>query len=66
MSEGEKREVEFFVWVGCYMHKEMNSLKGGNAVMVAFWETNQLEPPIKLYNHDNEAAALVGTSAAQA
>jgi hypothetical protein len=65
LSDNERREVSFFVWAGCCMHKEMNSVKGGNAAMVAFWETNGLQPPIKLYNRDNEAAALAGPSSAQ-
>jgi hypothetical protein len=47
------------------MHKELNAVKGGNTAMMAFWAQNGLQPPIKLYNCDNEAVALGGTSAAQ-
>ncbi|KAI0066539.1 hypothetical protein BV25DRAFT_1868215 [Artomyces pyxidatus] len=65
LSDDKKREVNLFIWAGCGMHKEMNSVKGGNKRMVAFWLQAGLVPPIKLMNRDNAAAASGGTSAAQ-
>ena len=37
LSQAEQCEVYFLVWAGCCMHKEMNSVKGGNAALVAWW-----------------------------
>ena len=39
------------------MHKEMNSVKGGNTAMEAYWEGAGLTGPTKLMNHNNAAAA---------
>jgi hypothetical protein len=61
----EKREAEFLLWAGCCMHKEMNSVKGGNAAMMAYWEKEGLSGPVKLMNKDNAAAASGGSSAAK-
>jgi hypothetical protein len=65
LSEEERQEAGFLVWAGCCMHKDLNSVKGGNAVMMEFWLANKLQPPIKLYNRDNEVAAMSGSSSAQ-
>ncbi|EIW85837.1 hypothetical protein CONPUDRAFT_70533 [Coniophora puteana RWD-64-598 SS2] len=52
----EKRSVDLFFWAGCSMHKELNSVKGGNTTMMAWWKENDQEPPILLANKDNAAA----------
>lgn len=44
------------------MHKEINSVKGGNIAMVAYWEGAGLTGPTKLMNHNNAAAAAAETS----
>jgi len=31
LPEDEKCKVDFFIWVGCAMHKDLNCVKGGNA-----------------------------------
>lgn len=46
------------------MHKEMNSVKGGNAALVAWWVEAGLLGPMKLMNKDNVAAAAAGPSQA--
>ncbi|KAE9401716.1 hypothetical protein BT96DRAFT_817577 [Gymnopus androsaceus JB14] len=51
----EKDIVDFFVRLGCGMHKEMNSVKGGNTAMMQYWLENNLTPPISLPNKDNAA-----------
>lgn len=65
LTEAEKNEVDFFIWAGCCMHKELNSVKGGNTHMTEFWKKSGLIVPIPLMNRDNAAAATAGTSAAQ-
>jgi hypothetical protein len=62
MSPEERRETNLFMWAGCCMHKELNAVKGGNAAMIASWLGHQ--PPIRLMNKDNKAAADAGNSAA--
>jgi hypothetical protein len=65
LSEGDKNEVDFFVWAGCCMHKELNSVKGGDSSMQAFWVEEGLTPPMQLMNQDNAAAASFGPSEAR-
>lgn len=47
------------------MHKEMNSVKGGNAAMAAWWEEAGLRGPMKLMNKANAAAAATGAGQAR-
>ncbi|KAJ6548296.1 hypothetical protein B0H10DRAFT_2243088 [Mycena sp. CBHHK59/15] len=35
MSPKEQHKTDLFIWAGCCMHKELNAVKGGNAVMMA-------------------------------
>ena len=56
LSDKEKWEVNFLVWTGCCMHKEMNAVKGGSAMMQAYWESVGVVPPKLLKNKDNPAA----------
>jgi hypothetical protein len=64
LSSEEKRSVDLFLWAGCCMHKELNSVKGGNVRMIAWWGDNHIQGPIKLMNRDNAAAASAGGTAA--
>jgi hypothetical protein len=62
----EQREyAALFIWGGCCMHKEMNSVKGGNVRMMAFWDDAGIVGLMKLFNWDNAAAAALGGSAAR-
>jgi hypothetical protein len=65
LTPEQRRYAALFIWGGCCMHKEMNSVKGGNARMMAWWSENNLEGPMKLYNRDNSAAATLGGDAAR-
>jgi hypothetical protein len=65
LSDAEQREAQLFIWAGCCMHKEMNSVKGGVRAMAEFWVKSGLDGPIKLMNKDNAAAANAGPSAAR-
>jgi hypothetical protein len=58
--------VDFFVWAGCCMHKDLNAVKGGNTHMQAWWRHNGVDGLVLLMNHDNAAAASGGPSTAQA
>ncbi|KAF9218272.1 hypothetical protein BS17DRAFT_672809, partial [Gyrodon lividus] len=62
----EKLTVNFFVWAGCCMHKELNVVKGGNVCMQAWWGDNNIEGPILLMNCDNAAATLGDPDSASA
>ncbi|KAF8233804.1 hypothetical protein L208DRAFT_1265063, partial [Tricholoma matsutake] len=50
LTAEEQPEVQFFIWSGCCMHKEMNSVKGGAQVMAEYWKVAGLVGPIKLMN----------------
>jgi hypothetical protein len=66
LSSEEKEAADFFVrWAGCCMHKELNTAKGRNAKMRAWWEQNGIDGPVLLMNKDNAAATLGGSSAAK-
>ena len=56
----EQQEIDFLVWAGCCMHKEMNSVKGRYTAMGAWWIETDLPGPIKLMNKAIEAAAQAG------
>ncbi|KAL1672527.1 hypothetical protein EV122DRAFT_224505 [Schizophyllum commune] len=62
-----KTDVDFMLWAGCCMHKEMNAFKGFCAGMEGWWGESGQDGPIKLYNRDNAVAAksAQGTSAAK-
>ncbi|PCH39157.1 hypothetical protein WOLCODRAFT_21365 [Wolfiporia cocos MD-104 SS10] len=59
----EKHHVDLFIWGGCCMHKELNSVKGGNTKMTSFWSKARLTGPLLLMNRDNDAAAAIGGTA---
>jgi len=63
LSDQEKSAIDWFVWVGCCMHKELNTVKGGAARFPGFWARNNLPGPVKLMNRDNDAAAALGGEA---
>ena len=62
LSQAEQCEVDFLVWAGCCMHKELNLVKGGNAALVAWWVEVGLQGLMKLMNKDNVATAAAGLS----
>jgi len=68
LSDDEKRILKLFIWAGCGCHKDLNTAKGGNTEMMAWWKINNVEGPVLLANRDN-AAVLKGnqnkTDAAQ-
>jgi hypothetical protein len=51
-----KQDMSCVIRGGCCAHKDMNATKGGATAMSAFWKTNNnLSPPVKLFNKDNDA-----------
>ena len=62
LEEKEKKLLSLFIWTGCGCHKDLNSVKGGNASMMAWWKQNKIEPPVLLANKHNAAALKDGTS----
>lgn len=52
--------IRRLAWAGCCMHKEMNALKGGCAVMGEVYVEKGFTPPVFLMNKDNEAALKLG------
>jgi hypothetical protein len=55
LSEQEQRDLDFFIWVGCGCHKDLNTVRGGNAAMMAWWKETGTIGPILLANRDNAA-----------
>ncbi|KAM5530155.1 hypothetical protein V8D89_016178 [Ganoderma adspersum] len=49
----ERRSLDLFLRMGCMMHKELNSFKGGNTAMMAAWAELDTPPPILLANREN-------------
>ena len=47
------------------MHKEMNAVKGGSAMIQAYWASVRAVPPKLLKNKDNAMAAQLGGSMAR-
>ncbi|KAF7304181.1 hypothetical protein MIND_00650200 [Mycena indigotica] len=55
LPESEQRKLSLFVWGGCCMHKDLNTIKGGDKTMQAYWDTNGRIPPVTLANKVNAA-----------
>ncbi|KAJ2923445.1 hypothetical protein H1R20_g13649, partial [Candolleomyces eurysporus] len=61
-SQDEKERAGMFIWAGCCMHKELNSVKGGARALVEYWKDSDGPGPVKLINRDTTKAAAVGGS----
>ena len=48
LSLEEKRRVDLYVWSGCGMHKDLNTVKGGAEQMAEWWEKSGAIPPVEL------------------
>ena len=60
LSPEEKADVDFYVYTGCGMHKDLNAMKGGAERMARSWEEKEMTPPIALMSKSQEAAAESG------
>ncbi|KAJ7752263.1 hypothetical protein B0H14DRAFT_3896675 [Mycena olivaceomarginata] len=66
LSPEEQADIDFFVWAGCCMHKDINAFKGGVKAVEAWWDENGVDGPQQMPNRDNAATLRVaaGTTAA--
>jgi hypothetical protein len=64
LSKEEQEDVDFFLWAGCCMHKDMNAFKGACVAMESWWGKKGLPGPVKMYNRDNAAAASMAPETA--
>jgi hypothetical protein len=55
LTEEQRKELDFFVWVGCGCHKNTNTVLGGHAAVMKWWGENDLPGPVLLANKDNTA-----------
>lgn len=55
MPEYDRRKLMLFIWAGCSMHKELNTVKCGNKPMMAWWKNNNIPGPVPLANRNNAA-----------
>ncbi|KIJ47936.1 hypothetical protein M422DRAFT_248518 [Sphaerobolus stellatus SS14] len=57
LSKTEQDTASLFVWAGCCMHKELNTVKGGYTEISQYWEKAGVTGAVKLINKDNTAVA---------
>ena len=50
-------DIDFWVYTGCTMHKDLNAAKGGAERMARSWEEEKRTPPIKLLSKAQVTAA---------
>ena len=48
--------MDLFIWAGCCMHKELNSVKHTNLFMIKYWHNNNIPPLVLMPNKDNQSA----------
>ncbi len=53
LPDQERRPLDLFLRLGCAMHKDLNSVKGGAAAMANVWADLDAPPPVLLANKDN-------------
>ncbi|KAI0819139.1 hypothetical protein BC628DRAFT_1506680 [Trametes gibbosa] len=49
----KKHPLDLFMRLGCAMHKDLNSVKGGNSSMASAWGELRATPPVLLANKEN-------------
>ncbi|EPS93541.1 hypothetical protein FOMPIDRAFT_1136038 [Fomitopsis schrenkii] len=52
LSDEERSDIDLFVWAGCAMHKEQNSVKGGATALKEYWKAANVQGPCPLMNRD--------------
>ena len=61
LSPEEKEIVDWWVWSGCAMHKDLNAMKGGAEKMLSWWvEFGGGMAPVALMNKSKAVAANAG------
>jgi len=54
LDKNEKQILKLFIWAGCGCHKDLNTVRGGNIAMMAWWNANNIPGPVLLANKDNK------------
>jgi hypothetical protein len=62
LSEKDRQRLTLFIRTGCCMHKDLNTVKGGDKAMQDFWKDENKTPPILLANKDNAAVLNASTN----
>ncbi|KAE9389844.1 hypothetical protein BT96DRAFT_1002844 [Gymnopus androsaceus JB14] len=57
--------IDLFVWSGCQIHKDLNTVKWGAIAMGKWWVDNGVQGPKKLLNKSNKEAARIGGAAGE-
>ena len=57
LSPEERRKADLYVWSGCGMHKDLNTVKGGTDSMAGWWEQSGKTPPVELMSKFKAQAA---------
>lgn len=55
LPETEQHKLQIFIRTGCCMHKDLNTVKGGDKAMQEYWGGSGKAGPILLANKDNAA-----------
>jgi len=63
LPEDERRFLRLFIWAGCGCHKDLNTIRGGYAAMMNWWEEQGLEGPVLLANRENDPVIQERTAA---
>lgn len=58
LSDVEKTHFDLFLWVGCMMHKLLNTVIGGIMRMSKLWAKRGLCGPVLLPNCDNNVVLV--------
>lgn len=57
--------IDLFVWSGCQIHKDLNTVKWGVIAMGKWWVDNNVQGPKKLLNKLNKDTARIGGAAGE-
>ncbi|KAE9391368.1 hypothetical protein BT96DRAFT_945402 [Gymnopus androsaceus JB14] len=63
LTEMEQHTIDLFVWTGCEIHKDHNTIQYSCKAMTSWWKDNKIEGPVKLMNKTNVEAARIGGAA---
>jgi hypothetical protein len=53
LAPSEKQDMDLFLWAGFCMHKDLNTVKGGDRAMAEWWKRSGATGPVLLTNKDN-------------
>ncbi|KAE9392379.1 hypothetical protein BT96DRAFT_830646 [Gymnopus androsaceus JB14] len=65
LSLDQQRTINLFIWMGCEIHNDLNTVKAGAIAMGKWWEENKVLGPKKLLNCANKDAARIGGAAGE-